>query len=1471
MPVIDQNSGDYPSNVWVTDTLTKVRQDSGAPGTTKWAIVNAVQNEFQGFQVHIQAPGAGLSNYSVVLSSLTNVKTGTVISSTTFDIITYREAYINIPIRTASANTFYNVTGQFPDILIPTVDPYFKQTTNAFPFTVASGKNQSAWIDVHIPTSAPSGYYYGTVVVSTNSTVLARLPVVYGVWAWQMPSTATLHSTIGVDFAALCAQQYSAGFWNSSGYGTHKDTGCGTAGAIPNVAPYPGSSGSDDLAATLVAADSTGFFLDHRLSVGGVYEPTDSNFTGLEQYWGPYLYGTGTTRFNQILHGAKLNSIQYSYLSFTPASAGNWETEFANKGWNTQSALPFEKDCDENSCVPGPVPVGGTPSFIVKASSMHAASTPMSTMWTTDLNYTAGTNSTNYLDIMVPIINNIDPQPPGSYQLTPGSPYANWLAANSMNCGPGHNAVCPTRQLWSYQSCVSAGICANSADNANNHIGGSNSTWPNYDIDGMPVANRAMEWLTFLHGQTGELYYDAVYCWNPFPGANGLCNSPSGTPPDPWTYIYYSGGNGDGTLIYPGTYAHTAPAGATNWTPIYLPSIRLKELRDGMQDYEYLNALTNVGQSSLVTTQIAKWITNSYTFNVDPANNGSFSGTIASVRTTLGTTLHQLTFPPGNAGPPTGANLTGATTGSMTLSWTADSTPLGGILYTVFMSTAPNPILPGGAVQTTSSTFNISFSTGNLNPSTTYYFRIQATSGSYQSGFTTAVASSTLATVPSSAMFSSVSSSTLTAQWSSQDGAGTQYQAVISANSSFGPALSTATTTGMSAIFANLNPSTTYWVEVRAVGNAGDVTAFSTNASTITLLGPPGLGAPAVPGTGSLTFNWTNGVNGGGSLQYQIQISTNSNFNPLWTGGGSSLTFNTSALFGTGGQGPALAPNTTYFAQVQIFNNGSNLFSPFISLAPASTRVAAPNTPAIVSVSSFGLTAQWTSANVPMASFKAVISLNPSFAPALSTVAVAASLQPDGTESGTASFGGLAFETTYYVEALALGNNGDISSPSTSVSTITTLAPPAAAAPVFSGISTNTLTVAWTNGGNVGSLQYQAQLSTAANFNTVLTSSLTFNASAVFGALGQAPALSPDTTYFVQVRIANNGSGNTSAFAALGSTATWANPPTLTTMSAVGVSSVSAALAWNDNGNPPITQYQVFIDTVNTFPQQISTIVTSTPAVIGGLQPNTTYFFRVRAVNWNGVATSTDVTVSTLTALGNTIAMVGAGGAVVQYPAVGTPSVTLVIPSGSFSSGVQVTLGITPTTTPSSGVGSHIQNLTGTGSYVQVALSPQFEPTNPVTLMASYNPATVTALGLNPNTLTLALYDPVDNVWVPQVTAVNTSNNTLAAQTGHLSLFQIMGAAPSTSVSSVVIYPNPLRPSQGPNYAVMTFAGLPSGTRLRIYTITGRLVKDLTADASGMALWDGTNASGSSAASGVYFVYAQGNGTTQTFKVAVQR
>jgi hypothetical protein len=626
MPAIDTNPADYPSNIWVTDTMQKVRQDNSSPGTQHWGTFYGTQNEFVDFQVHVQAPAGGYSALTVTASSFVQTAptsfTIPAPSASSTNVLVYREGYMNVTIKTAVSATYFNSTGVYPDILIPSIDPYWGQTTNAWPFNVAAAKNQSAWVDVLIPPSAPSGYYLGTVTVKNGSSTLATMPVILAVWQWpasqggKMPATPTLRTEMSeFQYNALCTQAFSPG----SGSAT---TLCGN---------YPDSGGNNDGGITQMNADGAMVFKDHRWHVGGrenVY-PESGSFSTYVTQIGPLMNGTCRHggAYCPVLSGSKNTTKQIEYGSLSAAVFGNWATNFATNGWTpTTTLFDYLKDEPGASC-------SAWTGVISDANTRHGFHSPayMPELVTATYAQASPCGGLNSADILVANIKLLEP---------PGGPlenltnYTNWLAAP--------NPAGVKRQFWSYQACDSTGTCGNGT------VGNSLWTLPNVNIDGKPAANRAMEWMTFLHGQTGELYYDPAYCLEPTQVQN--CGSPQSN--DTWKNNYVFGGWGEGAFVYVG---QGTISGASNYVgagvtkPIIIPGILLKHMRDGVQDYEYLNALKVAGQGAFANSQVASWITNSYTFET--------SGTgLMSARQALGTKLHQLTSWSGSAPSPCDVN-----------------------------------------------------------------------------------------------------------------------------------------------------------------------------------------------------------------------------------------------------------------------------------------------------------------------------------------------------------------------------------------------------------------------------------------------------------------------------------------------------------------------------------------------------------------------------------------------------------------------------------------------------------------------------------------------------------------------------------------------------------------------------------------------------------------------------------------------
>jgi hypothetical protein len=66
------------------------------------------------------------------------------------------------------------------------------------------------------------------------------------------------------------------------------------------------------------------------------------------------------------------------------------------------------------------------------------------------------------------------------------------------------------------------------------------------------------------------------------------------------------------------------------------------------------------------------------------------------------------------------------------------------------------------------------------------------------------------------------------------------------------------------------------------------------------------------------------------------------------------------------------------------------------------------------------------------------------------------------------------------------------------------------------------------------------------------------------------------------------------------------------------------------------------------------------------------------------------------------------------------------------------------------------------------------------------------------------------------------------------------------------------------------FEGMPGGSMIKIFTISGHEIKELSADSTGLALWDRTNEGGELVASGVYiYLIIDPQGNTSSGKLAI--
>jgi hypothetical protein len=177
-----------------------------------------------------------------------------------------------------------------------------------------------------------------------------------------------------------------------------------------------------------------------------------------------------------------------------------------------------------------------------------------------------------------------------------------WVLLDSMQQWPSLPFTGPG-DLWSYTSC---------------NPGFGNA--PEWMVDYPPINERIQAgFLNWTQGATGILYYRAdgwtagntIGSWNNVDTT--ACGGGMGRP-------------GDGIFLYP-----PGPIGSTESAP----GIRLKAIRDGIQDYEYAQILKNLGQTTYLNSIILP-IATSWT-------NWSHDGNaLQTARQQLGERLNQL-------------------------------------------------------------------------------------------------------------------------------------------------------------------------------------------------------------------------------------------------------------------------------------------------------------------------------------------------------------------------------------------------------------------------------------------------------------------------------------------------------------------------------------------------------------------------------------------------------------------------------------------------------------------------------------------------------------------------------------------------------------------------------------------------------------------------------------------------------------
>jgi len=417
-----------------------------------------------------------------------------------------------------------------------------------------------------------------------------------------------------------------------------------------------------------------------------------------------------------------------------------------------------------------------------------------------------------------------------------------------------------------------------------------------------------------------------------------------------------------------------------------------------------------------------------------------------------------------------------------------------------------------------------------------------------------------------------------------------------------------------------LQPNTTYIYQVIATNSVGSSPAsIPASASTNSLIPDPpvNLVANAVSST-EIDLSWQPPANNGGTPinGYTIYRSTNA--------AGPFIAFiniGTSTTFADTG----LNPNTTYYYQVVAHNNADA--SRPSNTASSTTKGLPPGAP--------NLSASTTSSTQINLSWQAPTNIGTSSITGYniyqsSDGILFTKIGNTGSTTTSLQVTGLSPNTTYYFQVKAVNSVGE-GTPSNTASAITFGIPSSPINLSASGVSTTEIDLNWQPPTNNGGLQITGyniyQSSDGILFTKIGNTGSTTTSLQVTG-------LSPNTTYYFQVKAVNSVGEGTPSNTASATTNVIILPGAPNSISAITISATEIDLGWQpplNDGGSPITDYEIFRDDGHGGPIVLLTNI-GTPATSyhnTGLTPNTTYQYRVTAINGLGVGATTNIVTAT--------------------------------------------------------------------------------------------------------------------------------------------------------------------------------------------------------------------------------------------------
>ena len=485
---------------------------------------SGLKNETVNTQLMIKA-NSTISSYSLKMGTLYS-NDGSHINPEDFSV--YVEKYLSVTKKSAekkSSSYGWRGEGIYPDGLVP-MDRIIKANEN----TITSGNQQGLWIDLKISRYAKAGTYTGNAVLTLNG------------GKFDVPISVTIYGALMED---TLHNRSCYLVWNDM-FQTEYGEGPGSNTAYTQRIYYD-------------------YLLDYRVNAGGIhnYDRYDTYEQFADDFASEVAFNEKITTYRLPTDGSYENL--YGYFS----ALINKNKELWDEGYEINFFDKIILYIDDEPAEPtdSNIPDAWENSVKVHQTNLNNA---INTLKNSLDNYPVLKNSFVNTRNVLPMNCDYETLTGGSYKYGTFNLQTGYYP-NLFN-GTYIDTPCPTfdhlnvsserasyfstfDKVWFYGCCVPV------------------LPYPSYHLDTSLVGQRMIRWMQYYYGVEGEIYY----CINNFRRSD--YDGHNDEDRDPWTDPFsYGYGAGDGMLVYPGKkYDVIGP----------LPSMRLENIRNSQQDYEY--------------------------------------------------------------------------------------------------------------------------------------------------------------------------------------------------------------------------------------------------------------------------------------------------------------------------------------------------------------------------------------------------------------------------------------------------------------------------------------------------------------------------------------------------------------------------------------------------------------------------------------------------------------------------------------------------------------------------------------------------------------------------------------------------------------------------------------------------------------------------------------------------------------------